>query len=106
MLNYLIRVTIEEQHSGRKVAEARVIMTDTMQDLMEPLKQSYGAFPVFNTPNEILNRTKRSRDCYAKQMGPKITAVLLEALSANDTFNGYTKEQNKQFYDPPTKDAK
>ena len=37
----------------------------------------------------------------ARDLADSLTAAILEAVESNDMVNGYTKEEDREFYSPP-----
>jgi hypothetical protein len=92
MNNYKIRVIIEDRWGG-VVAEAVAPMDKFLQETIQPLKLSDGPYALFDTPPETVQRVRADRETTAKILTPKITKVLLDAMSAKDLFNGYKKDE-------------
>lgn len=94
MSEYKIRVIVEDRY-GRVVAEACAPMDSELREVIRPIKLSDGALPFLDTPALVVRRVKADRQQYAEMLTPKIAEVLLDAMSAKDLFNGYTKDELK-----------
>jgi hypothetical protein len=77
------------------VADACAPVDSELREVIQPLKLSDGAMPFLDTPALVVRRVKADRQSYADMLTPKIVKVLIEAMSAKDLFNGYTKDELK-----------
>lgn len=92
--NWTIKVIVEDGFGG-KVAEAWVPIDQLKGEVFQMIKLSDSPMPFFDTPPAAVQRVMGLRDNLATYLAPQITKVLMEAMGANDTFNGYNKAEQK-----------
>lgn len=95
-----IRVIIEGRF-GEVLAQAVGQLAPEMAGVMTPLKMSDGAFPLFDTPPATVLCVKKMREYTVASLAPKVAKVLIEAMRAKDTVNGYTKAERDEFDKKP-----
>lgn len=96
-----IRVIIEEGRFGNVLAESVGYLAPDINEVMMPLKMSDGPFPIFDTPLATVQRVTAMREFTVKSLAPEVAKVLIEAMRAKDTVNGYTKAERDEFDKKP-----
>ncbi len=91
-----IRVIIEGQF-GEVLATAIAPLSSDLGEVVKSLKTSDGPCPFFDTPMETVHRVREMRNYTVQNLSPKIADVLIEAMRAKDTVNGYTKAGLEEF---------
>lgn len=99
-----IRVIIEGRF-GEEIAMAIAPLSLDMAEVLTPLKVSDGPFPFFDTPAPVIQRVKAMRNFTVARLAPEVAKVLIEAMGAKDTVNGYTKAEMRELSDKRGRDG-
>lgn len=71
-----------------------------VDEICTPLKVSDSMLgPLFDTPAHVVHHVRRMRNNTASGLARDMTKALLAAFEKRDTFNGYTRAENKAFYE-------